>query len=300
MNILNRFSMNGYNRDIANNSLYLDDKIDCFYSWLSKYRKDNSSDIKSLIEKVVVWYEFRYPNGYFDLEDVDSFMLGDIKTKGCNKIEWCNFFNYKKFYYTLTDKERSFLNKPKFPNMVDLYPGSRNHFHVDDDGIINDSDDVWVRRKAPGDVMSCGIFFNGKSLRDVEKICNEHNLNLNIENVTEIVSRIEYLESIREGLLDTIMYRILESGGKYYGPRRAVLFAKEFERCIELPVKYGDASLINDYIENGGDGNLMCYINYYDGDNVISRSALEVLSNQNLIGDNGKVKRKVFTNNKGN
>lgn len=113
-----------------------------------------------------------------------------------------------------------------------------------------------------------------------------------------VVYRIEYEESIRDGLLDTIMYRIMESGGKFYGPRRAVLFAKEFERDISIPVRYGDASLINDYVMNGGSGDLMCYINYFNGKNVLSCSALDILSNQNLIGDNGKVKRKVFIDNK--
>ena len=198
----------------------------------------------------------------------------------------------------LSDKEKSLLDGPKFPNMVDLFPGSRNHFHVNNDGIISDADDVWVRRKNPGDVMSCGIFFNGKNLREVERINRENNLGLNIENVKKVILRIEYDENIREGLLDTIMYRIMESGGKYYGPRRSVLFAREFERDIRVPVKYGDAALINDYVMNGGSGNLICYINYYDGENVFSSSALEILSNQNLVGDNGKLKRKVFTDNK--
>lgn len=298
MNIFTKFD-NGYDRDKANNTLYLDDKVECFYNWIFKYKSNGFGlDIKKLVEKVLLWYEFRYPDKYFDLEDVDQVMFEGIQTKGCNKLEWCDLFNYKKFYYMLSGKERSLLDKPKFPNMVDLYSGSRNHFHVDDDGIINDSDDVWVRRKNPGDVMSCGIFFNGKSLRDVEKINIENNLGLNVDNVKKIVSRIEYEESIREGLLDTIMYRIMESGGKFYGPRRAVLFAKEFERDIRIPVRYGDASLINDYVMNGGSGELICYINYYDGENVLSRSALEILSNQNLIGDNGKVKRKVFIDNK--
>ena len=198
----------------------------------------------------------------------------------------------------LSDKEKSLIDKPKFPNIIDLYSGSRNHFHVDDNGIITIADDVWIVRKNKFDVMSCGVFFNGRSLRDVEKINEEENLNLNITNVKKVVERVEYEESIREGLLDTIMYRIMESGGKYYGTRRAVLFAKEFERDISIPVRYGDVALINDYVMNGGSGDLICYINYYDNNSAISCSAFEVLSSKSLIGDNGKVKRKVFTSNK--
>jgi hypothetical protein len=167
-------------------------------------------------------------------------------------------------------------------------------YHLRDDGIITDSDDVWVIRKKPGDFMSCGVFFDGKSLKDVERINDENNLGLNIANVKRIVSIINFKESIREGLLDTVMYKMISSGGKYYGPRRAYLFAKEFKRNMELPIKYGDSSLIMDYLQNDGDGNLMCYIKYFDGDQDLSLSALEVLSCQNLIGNSNKVKRKVF------
>ena len=50
----------------------------------------------------------------------------------------------------------------------------------------------------------------------------------------------------------------------------------------------------NEYVENGGSKDLMCYIKYFDGDMDISMSALEVLSHQNLIENSTKVKRKVF------
>ena len=119
-------------------------------------------------------------------------------------------------------------------------------------------------------------------------------INNKIENVKRIVSIIDFKESIREGLFDTVMYRMIVSGGKYYGPRRAYLFAKEFDRDFTIPVKYGDGSLINEYVENGGSKDLMCYIRYFDGDMDVSMSALEVLSHQNLIGNSTKVKRKVF------
>ena len=118
-----------------------------------------------------------------------KFVLGSRSDKtiirdGSNSTKvQASFFNYDKFYYMLNSFEKSLLDKPKFPNMVDLYQGSRNHFHVDDDGTINDADDVWVMRKKTGDVMSCGVFFNGKNLKDVERINCDEELGLNIDNV---------------------------------------------------------------------------------------------------------------------
>jgi hypothetical protein len=90
-------------------------------------------DIKKLVEKVFLWYyEFEYPNKYFDSEDINKVMLENINNNSCNELEWCDLFNYKKFYYLLLDREKTLLDKPKFPNIVDLSPGSSNHFHVDD------------------------------------------------------------------------------------------------------------------------------------------------------------------------
>ena len=302
MNIFNRFIVDKYDTSyVTDNVLYLDNKIDFFYRWVSKYASSYGVDaIKDLVEKMVAWYTFRYSNNYFDMEDVDSFLLGGIN-KTCNKLEWCDFFDYTKFLYVLSNHQSKLLMNPKFPNMIDLYPGSRSHFHVNDDGIINDADDVWIRRKktGPGYVMSCGIFFNGKSLRDVAQINIEENLGLNIENIQQIISNIEFKESIRNGILDTVMYRIIESGGKYYGPRRAYLFAKEFGRDISLPIMYGDSSLINEYLENGGNRELVCYIKYFDDDKDVWMYALDIANSQNLIGDRNKVMRKVFTNNNG-
>ena len=314
--------MNIFNKNINYDCKDVDDlvslnkKVQHFYSWIDVRSDYQIKEVKSLIEKVVLWYEFRYSNNYFDFLDVDKFLIGDLDSKcgkstwcnmfdhnkflprdmssSCDDLEWCNLFNYDKFYYMLSDKEKKLLDKPKFPNLIDLYPGSRNHFHVDDNGIITDSDDVWVISKNSCAVMSCGNFFNGRSLKDVSKINSDNNLGLNIENVEKVVSNVLYKESIRDSILDTIMYRIIENGGKYYGPRRAYLFAKEFDRNTDLPISYGDSGLIGEYLEHGGNGELICYPKYFDGVEKEEITASELLSCQNLVDKSNKIKRKIF------
>ena len=66
------------------------------------------------------------------------------------------------------------------------------------------------------------------------------------------------------------MYRIIERGGNRIGPRRAFLFAKEFNRNIDIPIKFGIElsdpglrSFINEYIKLGGNNDLVCYQNYF-------------------------------------
>ena len=75
---------------------------------------------------------------------------------------------------------------------------------------------------------------------------------------------------LREEILNCAMYRIIERGGNRIGPRRALLFAKEFERDINIPMKYGvDRSdpylktFIHKYLDAGGSRNLVCYEDYF-------------------------------------
>lgn len=72
-------------------------------------------------------------------------------------------------------------------------------------------------------------------------------------------------------MLNCVMYRIIERGGNRIGPRRAFLFAKEFNRNIDIPMIYGVdrsdpglESFVNMYLEAGGSKQLSCLINYFN------------------------------------
>lgn len=60
------------------------------------------------------------------------------------------------------------------------------------------------------------------------------------------------------------MYKMIVFGGKYYALRIAYLFAKEFDRDFTIHIKYEDGSFINEYVENGGSKDLMCFIKYFE------------------------------------
>ena len=99
--------------------------------------------------------------------------------------------------------------------------------------------------------------------RDIEL----HNIPQIIESVTNYKNEVYQ----REEMLNCVMYRIIERGGNRIGPRRALLFAKGFNRNIDIPMKYGvdtkDPDLrwfINEYINLGGNKDLECYRNYFD------------------------------------
>ena len=66
------------------------------------------------------------------------------------------------------------------------------------------------------------------------------------------------------------MYRIIERGGNRIGPRRGFIFAKEFNRNIDIPMMYavdtsdpGLRTFMNEYLKSGGRTDLICYENYF-------------------------------------
>ena len=89
-------------------------------------------------------------------------------------------------------------------------------------------------------------------------------------------------------MLNCVMYRIIERGGNRFGPRRAFLFAKEFDRNIDVPMAYGvdlsDPGLelfVNEYIKAGESENLICYIGY--GSRTSKYEKLPTITIQELI-----------------
>lgn len=83
------------------------------------------------------------------------------------------------------------------------------------------------------------------------------------------------------------MYRIIERGAIRVGPRRAFLFAQDFNLNLDIPMSYAVdytdpdfRKLMNLYFENGGSKDLVCCINYFlksSDDEKISTTTLSEL-----------------------
>lgn len=103
-----------------------------------------------------------------------------------------------------------------------------------------------------------------------------------------------------EEMLNCVMYRIISRGGYRIGPRRGFLFAKEFNRNIDIPMMYAeyeyDSGLrlfINEYLKAGGSKDLKCYIGYY---NRISKDAtLKTISVADLLLKQRYSKELIYT-----
>lgn len=259
-------------------------------------------ELRDLIEKMAVWYELRYPdyevnrrmyccgqeglsindimfneNNYVnELLDEDS----DVRT-----LDWDEFFNASVFFKSLPWEERYRFIRAKYPQLVYIDSKKSPHLHLTSNGFVEEAEyiDFFSRNKISNEQL------RGMHITEVIKLFKENGIELPENNELEkSVNRVENEKKEKEGLLDSVMYRIIERGGNRIGPRRAFLFAKEFGRNIDIPMMYaidrsdpGLRLFINEYIKNGGSKDLLCYIDYFHS--VLVDKKVDTISIQDLI-----------------
>lgn len=284
-----------------NESVLLDDKINDFIDWYyDNMVKGKYSEVgeyyepikmKNAIEKMVSWYEFIYPDfevlKYFDTNKNNGLSANDIMFKNnkyinknlkqqsfISSFNWSDFFNYSSFLKLLSWEEREMLSYNHYPSVVYLNISKsihNPHFHLNSKGYITSADEMDLLKTKDGELFSFDDF-NGKHLKEALKILKEHNVKFPKEEIEieNIIDFYEKREKLRDEFLNCVMYRIIERGGSKIGPRRGFIFAQEFNRNIDIPMKYGvdftDSNLrifIDKYISIKGESNLECIDSYF-------------------------------------
>ena len=300
----------------------LDDKVDSFINWyrsnmisgddVSNVAKYNDpKKLRNLIEKMAVWYELRYPD--YDLESILHFgektdssindimfrdnpyvrNLFDEKTD-VRDIDWADFYNIDAFMKSLPSDERKFFVKPRYNDLVYLDPSLRAnhltmrnaHLHLTRKGNVDMAEEVGIYTH--GVVKDEELV--GLNIRTVVELFKERGVKLPKNNeLDQTLRHVDMINMLHDGIFDCAMYRVLERGGKTYGPYRAFLFAKEFGRDIDIPMMYAvdnfyDPKLrlfINEYLKAGGDKDLKCYIGYFS--KASKREMLDTASVQDVL-----------------
>lgn len=267
----------------------LDKKIDKFIEWYTQNilkghvpiweEKHLPLKLRDLIEKAAVWYELRYPN-----YDLASMLFGSLYPSASERIftvnpyvdenfgtdnlfkllDWHAFYNFGAFLATLSDEEKELFKVPSYKEKVYLDRNRRWLLTVSPEGIVLDASEITLGTR------TLDSFFIGKHLSQVKQVANAHKISLEDDSEVDVeLKEFEKRTQFYEELLNSIMYRIIERGGTRNGAKRAFLFAKEFNRNIDVPMRYGidieDPDLrnfINIYLMNGGSNKLMCYTNY--------------------------------------
>lgn len=264
-------SLKGINKNKKENNndfvipVTLESKIDSFMYWyfknilkgkhVSKNEYILKIEMDNMIEKISVWYENKYSNYLVD----QMIKEGNIRLNALDDFE----------KILSEDEKRCFL--PKYSGVVKLgiFPNIA-YLYLTDDGMIKDAADMEKLLGNQDNKVLSNIECKEKNIKEVLDILKKNK----IEYGTDIVKAIDKYDNLvylREEILNCVMYKIMLRGGKITGPKRAFLFAKEFNRDISVPIKYGiDDSdpdkiyFINEYLKSGADENLVCYINYFD------------------------------------
>lgn len=275
----------------------IDQQLEDYFKWyqdnILNYQCEEKSEemkkLKKLISKFVAWYEIRYPDYElscmvpFPYSD-DSFPMNEIlkeEKQVSDEFDWATFYDKKVFLKSLSIKEKMLISN-KY-----IFNGTRwLHFKSQND--LSYGIQVKLSKK-----MNVSYLFNitlnysdedlsnikGKNIDEAIQILKEHGYEL--EKNDRIF--LDYYNSKKENsckILEAVMYSLMKSGRRYAGPRRALLFAKEFKLNLDIPMSYGiimddedTLYLIDEYLKNGGHEDLTCYVDSFIKDkNVMSLS----------------------------
>lgn len=277
------------NEDFNYSLFDLDIKVDEFIDWyyenmvkghyteIGEYHKPR--EMRNLIEKMAVWYELRYPEYEInrlmhccgqESTEVNSAMFKDNQyicdlldnNSDIKDLDWDEFYNAHAFFQSLPCDEKRYFKKYKFRSIVYIDKEHWKDICLTKNGYVEDAH------------CNIGVDYReieGLHIKDVIKLLKENGITLeegnDLEKELKDYNKWNYQ---REGILNSVMYRIIERGGNRIGPRRAFLFAKEFNRNIDIPMIYGvdrsDSGLrlfINEYIKAGGSKDLVCLNGYF-------------------------------------
>lgn len=259
-------------------SYYLDLVKDKYTELGEKHEIEN---IRNFIEKMAVWYELKYPsyevNRLIPGSIQESKNISDImfyenpyvnreldKDNEARVLEWSSFYNADTFIKSLPGDEKYYFAPFYYPDIV--YITYNAHLHLNRDGTVDMAEGI---SNLPEFEFSEDADFEGKHFDEIMQILNEHGVELINSEFMQVYKKEQKHKEFQKNLLACVMYRILERGGNRIGPRRAFLFAKEFNCDIRVPLRYGidlsDPGLrlfINEYIKAGGKTDLRCYVDY--------------------------------------
>lgn len=302
------------NKNKENNPVEtLDTKVDNFIEWYSKnlvkgYYTESGEylkprELRNLIEKMAVWYELRYP----------KYLVGDIipctsleeknvsasmfqrnpyineqleEDSDTRILDWERFYNFEAFLDSLPYEEKHFFEEIHYRETVYINKNVTSaHLHLDKDGYV----------KTAIGVSACLNYqisdkqMRGLHVKRILGMLKFVGFPLPADNeLEEVIRYAENWQTLRNGILDCVMYRIIERGGSRIGPRRGLLYAKEFRRDIHIPMKYGvDTSdprlrnFVNEYLKSGGSEDLVCYQDYFS--RTDERSALATTTISSIL-----------------
>jgi len=245
------------------------------------------NNLIKFINDMTLWYEKKYNNGVInDIFDNEKVILDN------------NFFNM------FSDKEDNYIENNNFirePNYKKMYEQEHcSHFKINEKGYIYDSTGLMGYSNEYGIINNAGKYIEGIHIKDIKSVleANGYSIENTHGNLAKLYQRYKYELNLRELVLNAVLYNIIKNGGTRFGPRRGLLFAKEYGLNIDIPVIYGvegtyynDYKFINIYLNNGGNKDLRIFVDYF-GDGI-ERCFLEYTSIDEFLNNryNNEIKK---------
>lgn len=248
--------------------ILLDKKIDEFINWYNiNMVKGKYTDIgeylepkkmRYLIDRMTSWFELRYPEIEINDKLIETNTLNDDFKDYLKKLSW----EEKWMFYSHGYQDIVYIDKPK--GLLYLH----THFHLNSKGFVIIADEIEALNTYG--IHLKGEDFVGKHIEEVYQILKDLNLSLDLREIDDAINNYKKFKKLKEEFLNCVMYNIIERGGNRIGPRRGLIFAREFKRDISVPMKYGvdlsDPNLrefMDVYFRLGGSKDLECIKEYF-------------------------------------
>ena len=265
------------NESVSFEMLSFKDKIYYLLKSISEDDYEYQERLK-LINKFTDWYQTRYPDEYIDIffegynevENINDYVFKNTKKPN---MDWNEIYNTKVFLNLLNDNLKEYLNRPRYIsyigagkyNMQERIELSRNGI-IKYAYILNNYEGKNIK-ELYNDIIS------GKLKNDfIKENCSSRGKNSFLEELKEelVYAIKDYEDQViaKDITLDCVMYSLMDYWNLSYGSKRALLFAEEFNRNIDIPIIYGatannkNRAFINYYLMLGGNSNLECFEDY--------------------------------------
>lgn len=311
-NLRNNLLKENKEKHVSKKDVLLENKIEDFLTWYVNdflnfihYKddvKDSSLKLRKFIDKMAIWYELRYPDyeiekkfnyNNYDKKSINDIMFKDneyvdtlLDDKSFKDLDWDEFYNTHTFIKSLTNSEKVYLSKPSYFGVVYLYSNKGAHLHLTKNGYVSSAEafTVYTNGKVRDEELE------GMHLKEVYSLLIQRGVKVpNDSEILKLINAVDRRMYFKDELLNSVMYKIIERGGNIIGPRRGYLFAKEFNRNLDIPMMYAastydskNGELANQYLDDGGNSDLECYNNYFLRDD---KANLRLISIEDIINE---------------
>ena len=210
---------------------------------------DTTKDrVLNLIDKMVYWYEFRYPDRnitkifggedpyYGDLDDIifynNLYFKETLNNNSKPEIKWEDFYNFDIFYNLLSEEDQMLISKPRYNYTMF---GIGTYIHLTPDGVINSKD---IKR-----LQSYHKEIKDEDIKDYhisELVLLYKKRGIKFSgSVYTTINEYNRRKNMLEQLFNFVAFKIIDQGNKNKGYRRAFLFCKEFNLNMQLLIDKG-------------------------------------------------------------